>query len=126
MENDDKVIYCTYVNGEGETNGLAVMDMPCACYTAAALSMMPADIADENIKSGNIEESLRENLYEVFNVAVSFFSNGTTPDMRLKDMVIGSSIPDDASQVVDKSYTNLHVALDIPGYGKGNSSLYLS
>jgi hypothetical protein len=46
--------------------------------------------------------------------------------MRLKDMIIGSNIPDKASQVVDKSYTNLHVALNIPGYGKSNSSLYLS
>lgn len=126
LENNDKVVYCTYVNGEGQTNGLAVMDIPCACYTAAALSMMPADIAEENIKSGEIEESLRDNLYEVLNIAVTFFSDGTTPDMRLKDMVIGSSIPEDATEVIDKSYTNLHIALDIPGYGGGNSSLYMS
>ena len=126
LENNDKVVYGTYVNGEGNTTGLIVMDIPCACYSAAALSMMPADIAEENIKSGDLEETLRDNLYEVLNVGVGFFSDGTTPDMRLKDMFVGiSEVPDDVKSVIDNKYTNLHIELDIPGYGSGSSSMYL-
>lgn len=127
LENTKEVIYGTYINGEGATVGLAVMDIPCACYTAAALSMMPADIADENIKSGEIEESLRDNLYEVLNIGVGFFSDGTTPDMRLKDMIVGvDDVPDDVKKIIDDSYTDLHIEVDIPGYGSGSSSMYLA
>ena len=67
LENGDNVVVASYVNGEGNTVGAVMMDLSCACYTAAALSMMPADIAEENIKDGTIEDTLRDNLFEVFN-----------------------------------------------------------
>ncbi|MFK8026613.1 MAG: hypothetical protein AB8C40_00975 [Gammaproteobacteria bacterium] len=126
LDTSNKVVIGTYVNGEGQTTGAIVMDYSCACYTAAALSMMPADIAEENIKSGEIEESLRDNLYEVLNIGVSFFSDGTTPDMRIKEMLVGpTEIPGDIQNVFKNAYTDLHVEMDIPGYGSGSSSMYL-
>ena len=127
LEAGEKVVVASYVNGEGDTVAAVMMDFACACYTAAALSMMPADIAEENIKDGTIEDALRDNLYEVFNVGVSFFSDGTTPDMRIHEMHIGEvDLPDDIQAVLDNYYTELHLELDIPGYGSGMSSLYLS
>ena len=126
LDINNKVVIGTYVDGEGKAIGAIVMDYSCACYTAAALSMMPADIADENIKSGEIEDSLRDNLYEVLNIGVSFFSDGTTPDMRIKDMLVGpSEIPSDVQNVFKNAYTDLHVKMNIPGYGSGCSSMYL-
>lgn len=126
LEANDKVVVGSYVDGEGNTVGTVIMDYSCACYTAAALSMMPADIAEESIKSGDIEESLRDNLYEVLNIGVSFFSDGTTPDMRIKEMLVSpSEIPGDIENVLKNAYTDLHVEMDIPGYGCGSSSLYL-
>ena len=127
LEAGEKVVIASYVNGEGDTVGAVMMDFPCACYMAAALSMMPADIAEENIKNGAIEDALRDNLYEVFNVGVSFFSDGITPDMRIHEMHIGKTdLPDEINAVLDNYYTDLHLELDIPGYGSGMSSLYLS
>ena len=126
LDANNKVVIGSYSNGEGKTTGVIVMDYSCACYTAAALSMMPVDIADENIKSGEIEDGLRDNLYEVLNISVSFFSDGTTPDMRIKDMLVGpSEIPSDIQDVFKNAYTDLHVEMDIPGYGSGSSSMYL-
>jgi hypothetical protein len=126
LDTNNKVVIGSYSDGEGKTTGVIVMDYSCACYTAAALSMMPADIAEENIKSGEIEDSLRDNLYEVLNIGVSFFSDGTTPDMRIKEMLVGpTDIPSDIQEVFKNAYTNLHVEMDIPGYGTGASSMYL-
>jgi hypothetical protein len=126
LDTSEKVVIGSYSDGEGKTTGVIVMDYSCACYVAAALSMMPVDIADENIKSGEIEESLRDNLYEVLNIGVSFFSDGTTPDMRIKEMLVGpSEIPSDVQDVFKNAYTDLHVEMDIPGYGSGSSSMYL-
>ena len=126
LDTSNKVVIGSYSDGEGNTIGVIVMDYSCACYTAAALSMMPADIADENIKSGDLEDSIRDNLYEVLNIGVSFFSDGTTPDMRIKEMLVGpNDIPDDIQNVFKNAYTDLHVEMNIPGYGSGSSSIYL-
>ena len=106
LEAGDNVVVASYVNGEGNTVGAVMMDFSCACYSAAALSMLPADIAEENIKDGTIEDSLRDNLYEVFNVGVGFFSDGTTPDMRVKEMYVGEAdLPGDVKAVLDNSFT---------------------
>ena len=126
IDTSNKVVIGSYSNGEGKTTGVIVMDYSCACYTAAALLMMPVDIADENIKSGEIQDSLRDNLYEVLNIGVSFFSDGTSPDMRIKEMLVGpSDIPSDVKNVFKNAYTDLHVEMEIPGYGIGSSSMYL-
>ena len=123
---DNKIVIGSYINGEGKITGAVVMDYACACYTAAALSMMPADVANECITKGDIEEGLRDNLYEVLNIGVSFFSDGTTPDMRISEMLIDpSEIPDDVQNVFKNAYTDLHIEMDIPGYGVGTSSMYL-
>jgi hypothetical protein len=125
IDTSKKIIIGSYFNGEGKTTGIIVMDYFCACHTAAALSMMPVDIADENIKSGEIQDSLRDNLYEVLSIGVFFFSDGTSPDMRIKEMLFGpSDIPSGVKNVFKNAYTDLHVEMEIPGYGIGSSSMY--
>ena len=124
--NDKKVVIGSYSNGEGKTTDVIVMDYSCTCYTAVALLMMPIDIANEKIKNGEIEDSLRENLDEVLNIGVCFISDGTTPDMRIKEMLVGpSDIPIDVQSVFKNAYTDLHIEMNIPGYGIGFSSIYL-
>lgn len=126
VEQSNTSVVGSYVDGEGKVIGAVIMDLPCACYTAAALSMVPPDIASESISSGVIEDNLRDNVYEVLNVGVSFFSDGTTPDMRLKDMYVGSKEEmQGVSDVLKNAYTELHVDVSISGYGNGASSLYL-
>lgn len=123
----ENAIIGTYSDGDGNLTAAVVMDLPCACYSGAALSMIPADVAEENITSGKIDSSLSENVHEVLNVGVSFFSDGTTPDMRLAQMHIGpNSLTDKEKNVFKKAYTKLHVELNIPGYGSGASSMYLA
>ncbi len=92
------------------------MDYAYTCYTAAALSMMPADVARECIDNGDIEEGLRDNLYEVLNIGVSFFSDENNPDMRIIEMLIDpSELPDTVKNVLKNAYTDLHLEMDIPG-----------
>ncbi len=46
--------------------------------------------------------------------------------MRIKEMLVGpNDIPDDIQNVFKNAYTDLHVEMDIPGYGSGSSSMYL-
>lgn len=62
LEVSDKIVVGSYINGDGQITGAVLMDYAYTCYTAAALSMMPADVARECIDNGDIEEGLRDNL----------------------------------------------------------------
>lgn len=127
VDSSGNVVIGQYINGDGETVGAIVFDLKLACYSAAALSLLPANTADETIKGGKLDEPLRSNAYEVLNVGVGFFSDGSTPDMRLSGMYSnGEELPEEVRTVFAKAYTDLSVKVDIPGYGSGNGSLYLS
>ena len=127
LEPGDNVVVGSYADGEGNTNAVIMMDIPFACYSAAALSMLPADLAQDCIKSGSVDEPIRSNLHEVLNVGVSFFSDGSTPDMRLEQMYTnGDEIPDNVKNVISNAYADLSVEVDIPGYGSGCGTLLKS
>lgn len=116
LEVSDKIVVGSYINGDGQITGAVLMDYAYTCYTAAALSMMPADVARECIDNGDIEEGLRDNLYEVLNIGVSFFSDENNPDMRIIEMLIDpSELPDTVKNVLKNAYTDLHLEMDIPG-----------
>ena len=127
LEPSDDIVVGSYTDGDGNTNGVIMMDISFACYSAAALSMLPADIAQDCIKSGSVDEPIRSNLHEVLNVGVGFFSDGSTPDMRLDNMYMsGDEIPDNVKDVISNAFFDLSIEVDIPGYGSGCSTLLKS
>ncbi len=101
-----------------------VFDMPLACFSGAALSMLPVGAAEDCIQSKKISESIMENLNEVFNVGVGFFSDGKTPDMRLKSVFTSKDEISEETNTIMQSPLNLSVKVDIPGYGTGNVSMF--
>lgn len=51
-------------------------DLVSSARMAAGLSMLPEGVVDDTLRAKRLTEPLRENLYEVFNVALSLFSDG--------------------------------------------------
>ncbi len=120
----DNQITAVYKNNDDTACAAIVFDMPMACYSGAALSMLPAGAAEDCISSKNISGSIMENLNEVFNVVVGFFSDGRTPDIRLQSVYTSKGeISDDVNEIM-KSPLSLSVQVDIPGYGVGHASMF--
>lgn len=127
ISQNDNASVCTYRDGRGRVVAGCLFDFPMAAYSSAALSMIPAGAAQDAIDEKSIPDSLKENLHEVFNVAVGFFGNGKVgPNLRLHEMKVYP--PDDSKELVStvssisarKDYT-----VDIEDYGTGNMILFL-
>ena len=87
--------------------------------------MIPMGAAEDCISSGDISSPIMDNINEVFNVAVGFFSDGTTPDMRLEKMHVNeASVPDSVTELISNS-SSLHFQAEIQGYGKGAASVFM-
>jgi hypothetical protein len=125
LEISPKNVIGTFKNGEDEVCGAIVFDNSLACFSGAALSMIPMGAAEDCISSGEISSVIMDNINEVFNVAVGFFSDGTTPDMRLEKMHVNeASVPDKVNELISNS-SSLHFEADIQGYGKGTASVFM-
>lgn len=57
-----------YVTREDDLAGFCVVDLPLSGYLGAALAMIPADTAQEEINAGELQEELLECYYEVANI----------------------------------------------------------
>lgn len=117
----------TYRDDKGGVTAAALFDFPFACYSAAALSMMPAGGAEDAVRTGDVPESLRENMYEILNVCVGFFGDGSLgANLRLNEMLLFP--PTNPTQLKDALQNttgrkDYHIAID--GYGEGEITLCL-
>ncbi len=124
VKNEANRVIGTYKNDNGEECAAIVFDTPLACYSGAALSMLPVGVAEDCISSGNISDMILENIHEVFNISVRFFSDGTSPDMRLGQLLANKQdIPDNILEILENG-ASLDIQANIPGYGSGCASIY--
>lgn len=104
----------------------AIFDMPLSVYASAALSMIPASAVTGAASSGKLPDNIAENLGEVFNVACQLIETGEGEFARLQSAyVVASDVPANVVTAIKATKTNLHVGLDVQGYGSGLASFYI-
>ena len=106
-----------YHGSDGALLGHCLADLSFAAHAGAALSLVPADVAEDNIRRRTLEDTLRENFAEVLNVLSCLF---TVDDARvtLRETVF----PPQPLPGLPTSAPAAAVALlqvDISGYGTG-------
>ncbi len=120
-----KSVIGTFKNGEENICGAIIFDNSLACFSGAALSMIPMGAAEDCIATGEISSAIMDNVNEVFNVSVGFFSDGTTPDMRLDKLHVNEeSVPENVTEIISNG-SGLHFQANIQGYGKGSASVFM-
>src|SRR5689334_16376025 len=72
-----------YVDEAGEVQAAVWWDLPLAAYAGAALSMVPAEVAEGCVTAGELSESLRENAHEVMNVTASLLTPKAARHLKL-------------------------------------------
>lgn len=105
---------------------LISFDLDLSAFAGAAIGLVPAAGAEAAIEEGVLNETLRENLYEVLNIAASLFNVEGATHMRLYDVHhAGIAVPPD---VLARSLTlgrREDLAVEVPGYGSGRLSVVL-
>ena len=79
--------FYTVASYEREDGTLAAsfgIDLQLAASLAAALTLVPAGVADDSVRAKRLDPLLEENLAEVLNVAGRFFNGPTAPRVILK------------------------------------------
>jgi len=74
----------SYEREDGTLAAGFAIDLQLAASLAAALTLVPAGVADDSVRAKALEPMLEENLAEVLNVAGRFFNGPTWPRAILK------------------------------------------
>lgn len=123
-ENDSENGYiATYIDDEDKLVALCTCDLPFVAYSSAALSMIPAGVANEMIKDNELNDNVLANFHEVMNICSKLMMSDDTDHLRLEKTVLP---PDSEKTVSDFEVGSKEVfTIDIPNYGKGTFSFYL-
>jgi hypothetical protein len=115
-----------YVDDQLQVTALVGFDLALSAHAGAAIGLVPAAGAEAAIDEGILNDTLRENVYEVLNIAASLFNVDGATHLRLYDVHhAGVAVPPD---ILVKSLTlgrREDLAVDVPGYGSGRLSVVL-
>ena len=114
-----------YVDDRLQVTALIVFDLPLSAYIGAAIGLVPPGGAETAIATG-LNDNLRDNVHEVYNIAASLFNIGEADHLRLYDVHhAGDPLPPD---ILVKSLTlgrREDLSVDVGGYGSGKISVVL-
>lgn len=102
---------------------LWVCELSLAASLAAALSLMPSGIAQEQARKGQLDENLRENLHEVMNVGASMLSGHGTRFALGAVHLPPAPAPADIAPLLARPPARLDLEIAIPGYEPGKMAL---
>lgn len=115
-----------YVDDLLQVTSLIGFDLSLSAHAGAAIGLVPVGGAEAAIEEGILNETLRDNVYEVLNIAASLFNVEGATHVRLYDVHhAGVAVPPD---VLARSLTlgrREDLAVDVAGYGSGRLSVVM-
>ncbi len=116
----------TFHGGDRKVVAMCAADLAFAAFTGAALSLIPAESAQERIRTGVLDEMMQENFAEVLNVLSRIFVVTETTRMTLLEPILPPcAVPTTlAPGVAATSILRADYEIDIGGYGLGHLALW--
>lgn len=109
-----------YVTSEDALASFCVVDLSLAAYLGAALAMIPSDIAQEEIDSGELGEDLLDAYYEVANIMAALLCADGTPHVRLLGIdVAGMPYESAVLATIKDPGHRIDIQVDVDNYGSG-------
>ncbi len=113
-----------YVDDQLRTCAVAVADLPFSAYAGAAIGLVPVGGAEAALEEAALSRALRENLYEVLDVAAALLNAEGVPRVKLYAVHAPGEIPPiDVSGFARTLGRRLDLSVDIAGYGAGRFSV---
>lgn len=109
----------TYVSEDQALVAIGACDAAFVAYSGAALTMVPADAANDMISSQDLTEVVLSNFHEVMNICSRLLMSDDSPHLRLDETLA----PGSAAQAVSTAESLAQAAsfsIEIPQYGNGN------
>lgn len=116
----------TYVNDSNDLVALCACDLPFVAYTGAALSMVPAGVANDAIASQSITDVMADNFHEVMNICSTLMMSDSSSHLRLDKTLVPESSADPISKLQEGAEQSTAFSVDIPGYGNGSVAFLIA
>ncbi|MCR9162942.1 MAG: hypothetical protein ACE37F_14585 [Nannocystaceae bacterium] len=94
-----------------------------ACYTGAAIMMLPPAAANDAKGSTDLPEEITEAFGEVLNVLSRLFNTSDRPHCRFTTADYGK-VPDDIKTFIKGSSSRTSYSFEVGGYGEGTLTLF--
>lgn len=114
---DDLHAIAGYGQDDSKINWVVGCDLEFAARFGAALTMMPASQAEESIKSGQLLESIRENIAEIMNILVNLLPTSSKSRLTMQRFEVG--VDGAALQSLINNEAMQCYQLDLARYGEG-------
>jgi hypothetical protein len=116
-----------YVTDDDRTGALCVVDGEFAIRAAAALVMVPSNVAEEDVASGEIPDSAMENAREIVNILARLLNSASTPHLRLAEFHRWpGELPEGVEKLLATPEYRRDFLVTIDGYGDGRFSLLVN
>ena len=121
-------IVAVYARDDGAIASAWAADVPLAAWAGAALTLIPANVAQACISQGRLTDMTCENYQELMNVASTLFNVDGSPHTKLLSIhqVPLEAVPEGATLLLQKPAGRLDLTIDIPRYGAGRASLVVT
>lgn len=115
-----------YVDDTLQVTSVIAFDLALSAHAGAAIGLVPAAGAQAAIEERVLSETLRENVYEVLNIAASLFNHDGATHVRLYDAHhVGTPVPHDVLARALTLGRREDLAVEVGGYGAGRLSVVL-
>jgi hypothetical protein len=116
----------TFHGGDRAVVAMCAADLALAAFTGAALSLIPAESAQERIATGVLDEMLQENFAEVLNVLARIYVVPESARMTLLETIFPPrAVPATLEGAAPgAAVLRADYRIDIDGYGTGHLALW--
>ena len=108
----------TFIDDDDRLVALCLCDKQFVAYSGAALSMIPADVANEMISGNSVSDAMVDNFYEVMNICSKLLMSDGSAHLRLDKALSPEAGADPVSSLKDSAQTTAF-SVAIPKYGTG-------
>jgi len=119
----DSVVFGRFVDDKDELVAVVSADAAFACYTGAAIMMLPPAAAEDARKATDFPEEITEAFAEVLNVLSRLFNTSDRPHCRYTTASYGKA-PDDIKEFIKGSSARDSFGFEVGGYGEGTLTLF--
>ncbi|MCC7125875.1 MAG: hypothetical protein IT178_13570 [Acidobacteria bacterium] len=120
-------VSAVYIDDTNEIVAVVALELDLAASLGAALTMIPARVAAEQVSRKQIDEMIFDNAREVLNVLTSALNRADGIHVRLATVhrTPAEPLPEAAAALVAAPGNRLDISLAVPNYGGGNASVYV-
>jgi hypothetical protein len=123
----DRHSVAVYVDDQNQMAAVAALDLPLSVWVGAAIGLVPAGGAEDQVDEGELSRLVRENLYEVMNIFSALFNKPGAPHLKIYSMhAPGEAVPSDVALLVKSLGNRLDLDVTVAGYGSGKIGVVIA